>query len=313
MGVLRAVLKSLRVRNDKHQESNVFSKRQLLIALLLNSLMGLAVAGQAPAAAFAGPGPSSEALAALPQTPGAKGFQERHYRLEKAGREMGYQLYVPQKYDPKKKTPLVVALHGYGVNYGFFFSTVKDMPALCEQYGFICVAPMGYSTSGWFGAPMTVPGTPPPGSRLPVPQSGSEKEQLLERELSELDVMGVIEIVKREYKIDAKRTYLMGHSMGGFGTWFLGQKHIGMWRAIAPMSGINENGFKELNIKKLARIPVLVAVGEQETDTVVTSKKAVAALKAAGGEVTYVEIAGGTHGSMVAPSTAQILEFFSKH
>src|SRR5688572_5080686 len=48
----RAVLKSLRVRDDKHQESNVFSKRQLLIALLLNSLMGLAVAGQAPAAAF---------------------------------------------------------------------------------------------------------------------------------------------------------------------------------------------------------------------------------------------------------------------
>jgi len=29
--------------------------------------------------------------------------------------------------------------------------------------------------------------------------------------------------------------------------------------------------------------------------------------------VDYVEIAGGTHGSMVAPSTAQIMEFFSKH
>ncbi|MEO8316166.1 MAG: alpha/beta hydrolase-fold protein [Pseudomonadota bacterium] len=291
----------------------MFSKRQLWMALLLNSLLGLAVAGQAPAAAFVGPGPSSEALAALPQTPGAKGFQERHYRLEKAGREMGYHLYVPKKYDPKAGAPLVVALHGYSVNYGFFFAAVKDLPELCEQYGFICVAPMGYSTSGWFGAPMTVPGTPPPGSRLPVPQTGSEKEQVLERELSELDVMKVIEIVKREYKVDAKHTYLMGHSMGGFGTWFLGQKHIDMWAAIAPMSGINEAGLKELNIKKLARIPVLVAVGEQETDAVVTSKQAVAALKAAGGDVTYVEIAGGTHGSMVAPSTARILEFFSRH
>jgi len=289
------------------------SRRPLLLALLLNSFIGLAVAGEAPAQAYVGPGPASEALASLPQTAGAKGDQERHYRLEKAGREMPYHLYVPQKYDPRKGAPLVVALHGYGVNYGFFFSYVKDLPAMCEQYGFICVAPMGYSTSGWYGAPITVPGTPPPGSRLPVPQTGSEKEQLLERELSELDVMQVMEIVKREYKIDSKRIYLMGHSMGGFGTWFLGQKHIGTWAAIAPMSGINDNGFKELDFKKLARIPVMVAVGEQETDTVVTSKKAVAALKAAGGEAAYVEIAGGTHGSMVAPSTAQILEFFSRH
>ncbi|HWL63144.1 MAG TPA: alpha/beta hydrolase-fold protein [Steroidobacteraceae bacterium] len=288
------------------------SKKQLMLTLLLGSLAGISAAGQAPAA-FVGPGPTSEALAALPQTPGAKGFQERHYRLEKAGREVGYHLYVPQKYHPSVGAPLVVALHGYGVNYGFFFSSVPDLPALCEQNGFICVAPMGYSTSGWYGAPITVPGTPPPGSRLPVPQTGTEKEQLLERELSELDVLNVIEIVTREYKVDPKRMYLMGHSMGGFGTWFLGQKHIDKWAAIAPMSGINDAGLKALDIRKLARIPVLVAVGEQEADTVVTSKKAVAALEAAGGKVTYVEIAGGTHGSMVAPSTARIMEFFSRH
>lgn len=291
----------------------MFAKRTYWLALLLGSLVGWAVSAESPAPAFVGPGPSSEALASLPQTPGAKGFQERHYRLEKAGREMGYHLYVPQKYDPRAGAPLVVALHGYGVNYGFFFSLVKELPALCEQHGFICVAPNGYSPSGWYGAPMSVPGAPPPGSRLPVPQSGSEKEQLLERELSERDVMQVIDIVKSEYKVDAKRTYLMGHSMGGFGTWFLGQKHVDKWAAIAPMSGINENGLNALDIKKLARIPVMVAVGEQETDTVITSKKAVAALKAAGGEVAYVEIAGGTHGSMVAPSTARILEFFSRH
>jgi predicted peptidase len=296
-----------------NQENAMITKRPFWTVLLLGSLVGGGVSGEATAPAFVGSGPASEALAALPQAPGAKGFQERHYRLEKAGREMGYHLYVPQKYDPKAGAPLVVALHGYGVNYGFFFSFVKELPALCEQYGFICVAPNGYSTSGWYGAPISVPGAPPPGSKLPVPQTGTEKEQLLERELSELDVMQVIDAVKREYRVDAKRTYLMGHSMGGFGAWFLGQKHLDKWAAIAPMSGINENGLKELDIGKLARKPVLVAVGEQETDTVITSRKAVAALKAAGGEVEYVEIAGGTHGSMVAPSTARILEFFSRH
>lgn len=289
------------------------SRMKLLALILLGSFPGLAAPGQAPAQPYVGPGPSGEALAALPQTPGAKGFQERHYRLEKAGREMGYHLYVPSSYDSGAAAPLVVALHGYGVNYAFFFSFVQDLKSLCEQHGFICVAPMGYSTSGWYGAPMSVPGTPPPGSRLPVPQTGSEQEQLLERELSELDVMTVLDIVRREYKIDSDRTYLMGHSMGGFGTWFLGQKHPDTWAAIAPMSGINESGLKELDFGKLARMPILVAVGEQETDTVVASRKAVAALEAAGGEVIYLEIAGGTHGSMVAPSTAMIMEFFSGH
>jgi poly(3-hydroxybutyrate) depolymerase len=289
------------------------SKTRWLALIVLNSVAGLAMAAQGPPQAYVGAGPASEAIAAWPQTPGAKGDQERHYRLEKAGREMPYHLYVPQSYDPKKGAPLVVALHGYGVNCGFFFGYVKELPALCEKYGFICVAPMGYSTSGWYGAPISVPGTPPPGSRLPVPQTGSEPEQLRERELSELDVMTVLDLVKHEYKVDDRRVYLMGHSMGGFGTWFLGQKHPGTWAAIAPMSGINDAALKELDFRKLARKPVLVAVGETETDTVVASKKAVAALKAAGGEVAYVEIAGGTHGSMVAPSTAQILEFFSRH
>jgi poly(3-hydroxybutyrate) depolymerase len=289
------------------------SKKQMLMALLLSSLMGSSVAGEAQPPAFVGPGPASQALSALPQTQGAKGDQERHYRFEEAGREMGYHLYVPQSYDPGKPSALVVALHGYGVNYGFFFSFVKDLPALCEQHGFICVAPMGYSPSGWYGAPMTVPGAPPPGSKLPVPQTGSNEEQLRERQLSEMDVLRVLDIVRHEYKIDPRRIYLTGHSMGGFGAWFLGQKHADLWAAIAPMSGINENGLAELDIKTLARKPVLVAVGEKETDTVVASKKAVAALKAAGGDVTYLEIAGGDHGSMVAPSTAQILEFFSRH
>ena len=288
-------------------------KRLAILAVLMAYTFQVSAAEQQAPPAFVGPGPSSEELAAMPQTPGAKGDQQRHYNFKEAGREMGYQLYVPQSYDPAVGAPLVVALHGYSVNYKFFFSVVPDLPSLCEEYGFICVAPMGYTISGWYGAPMTVPGAPPPGSNLPVPQSGDTDAQLSERKLSEQDVLNVIDIVKAEYKIDADHTYLMGHSMGGFGTWFMGQRYAGRWAAIAPMSGINDNGLKELDVSTLARIPVMVAVGEQEEPTVITSKKAVEALKAAGGEALYVEIEDGTHGSMVAPSTAQILEFFSKH
>jgi predicted peptidase len=287
--------------------------RQLMFMVLAACTFQPGAAQEQTPPVFVGPGPSGEELAAMPQTPGAKGDQERHYYFEEAGREMGYHLYVPESYDPAVGAPLVVALHGFGVNYKFFFSVVPQLTSLCEQYGFICVAPMGYTISGWYGVPMTIPGAPPPGSNLPVPQTGNPAEQLRERELSELDVLNVIEILKSEYNIDTERTYLMGHSMGGFGTWHMGQKYVDRWAAIAPMSGINDNGLMEVDASKLAGTPVMVAVGEQEKPTVSVSKKAVAALRAAGGEDYYVEIAGGTHGSMVAPSTAQILEFFSSH
>ena len=40
--------------------------------------------------------------------------------------------------------------------------------------------------------------------------------------------------LKKDYKIDAKRLYLTGLSMGGFGTWSLAAAHPEKWAAIAP-------------------------------------------------------------------------------
>ena len=36
---------------------------------------------------------------------------------------------------------------------------------------------------------------------------------------AEQDVMDVLAEVRRDYKVDRSRIYLMGHSMGGYGTW----------------------------------------------------------------------------------------------
>ncbi len=266
---------------------------------------------------FGNPPPTAE-LKKLPQTPGAKGDQQRHYFFADAGQEMPYHLYVPSSYDPQVGAPLVVALHGYSGNQDYFFAVVKDdLQALCERYGYIFVAPMGYSVSGWYGAPMSVPGGPPPvnaaepARRLPPPQTGTPEEQLRERQLSERDVLNVVDLVKREYKVDPNRTYLMGHSMGGFGVWYLGAKYADMWAAIAPMSGTTPT--HEIDVQRLSKLPVLVAVGGEETPTVAASQARVEELKAAGGVTAYVEIEKGTHMSMIPPSVPQIFEFFSKH
>ena len=266
---------------------------------------------------FGNPPPTAE-LQKLPQTPGAKGDQERHYFFADAGREMPYHLYVPSGYDAKVGAPLVVALHGYGGNQDYFFAVMKgDLKALCDRYGYIFVAPMGYSVSGWYGAPMSVPGGPPPASGnqparpLPPPQTGTPEEQLRERQLSEQDVLNVLDLVEKEYKIDPARIYLMGHSMGGFGAWYLGAKRADLWAAIAPMSGTTPS--HEIDVETLAKVPVLVAVGGEEVPTVAASKAKVDLLRAAGGIAAYVEIDKGTHMSMIPPSVPQIFEFFSQH
>src|SRR5678810_499022 len=146
---------------------------------------------------------ASAALAQQPQTKGAKGDQERHYYFEAAEQEMPYHLIVPQKYDGKTKMPLVVALHGYGGNQDYFSALVKNLPELCEQYGFIFVAPMGYSVGGWYGAPLSIPGDLARSTgRQPQASTQTSKEAKRDRDLSEADVMNVLDLVAKEYNVD---------------------------------------------------------------------------------------------------------------
>jgi poly(3-hydroxybutyrate) depolymerase len=269
-----------------------------------------------------GPAPSSEELAKLPQTPGAKGDQQRHYFFAAADKEMPYRLYVPKNYDPKVATPLIVALHGYGGNQNYFFAIAKDVQTLCDKYGFIFVAPLGYSRTSWYGAPLSIPGdiprSPPPSGQAaknapPPPPTEPEKspaEQRHERALSEMDVMNVLGLVRHEYNVDPARIYLMGHSMGGFGTWFLGAKYSDIWAAIAPMSGTFAN--HDFHLADLKNVPVMLAVGSTETATVSASKAEIDAMNVAGMTTAYFEAEGGTHMSMIAPSVPEIFAFFVK-
>jgi dienelactone hydrolase len=52
-----------------------------------------------------------------------------------------------------------------------------------------------------------------------------------------LDALEVLDVAKKNYRPDASRIYLTGHSMGGHGTWFLGATYAGQWASIAPCAG----------------------------------------------------------------------------
>jgi dipeptidyl aminopeptidase/acylaminoacyl peptidase len=65
---------------------------------------------------------------------------------------------------------------------------------------------------------------------------------------------------------------------------------------------------------KLKHIPQYVVHGDDDrTVNVSNSRRMVEAGKAAGTEITYVEVPGGSHVSVAVPAFAPMLDFFSKH
>jgi len=222
---------------------------------------------------------------------------KRHYLLDAAHEIVPYRMYVPTAYNGSKAYPLIVALHGLGGTEDSFFDGYnKVLPPLAESHGYIVAAPLGYRVDGSYGWGL---GTPPP-------DPATKRTQ----ELSEQDVMQVLERVRRQYKIDENRIYLMGHSMGGIGTWKIAPKYPDVWAAIAPISG---NGAPD-TLEKIRNVPEIIVHGDNDpTVNVSGSRTMVARLKELGVEHKYIEVPGGLHSDVVAPNIAAIIEFFDGH
>jgi predicted esterase len=218
---------------------------------------------------------------------GRTGDFKRHYMLKAAGEIMPYRLYIPPAYDGTKAYPMVLALHGLGgTEDGMFGPNYKVIPE-AEKRGYIIASPLGYRIDGGYGRAATKAGA-----------------------LSEADVMEVLARVRHDYKIDDNRIYLLGHSMGGFGTWVLGPKYPSIWAAMAPISG----GGQPASLEKIRDIPEIVVHGDADNVVPVgSSRTMVDAAKKLGIEVKYIEVPGGTHGDVAAPNMSAIFDFFDAH
>jgi predicted peptidase len=257
----------------------------------------------------------SDQLARKPQTLGAVGDQQRHYTFRETGEEMPYRLYVPHSYKPGQKLPLVVALHGAGGRQDYFFRAGTQTQDLCDKYNFIFVAPLGYHAFGGYGA-MLLPPVPIPGqeSRPVDPRRPlwTPAEEARVNARSEREVLNVLALVEKEYAIDTHNVFLMGHSMGGTGAWYLGQKFASRWAAIAPMS--SGFGYAEYPLQRLKGMPLLVSAGSDDIAMHgLLAQRQLAQFKAAGLKVEYVEIPGADQMSMLPPMLPKVLQFFAAH
>lgn len=260
--------------------------------------------------------PPAGAPAAGPNRAPDPRVQQRKYHFADTNEELPYALFVSTKVSKDKKAPLIVALHGvFGDGNALLRGSALD---LAEDGGYIMVGPMGYNPQGWFGSPVIVMNGGPgrgrgPGAARGGPPPTPEPPNLAE--LSEKDVMNVLALVRKEFTIDDKRTYLMGHSMGGAGALFLGPKYVDQWAAVASMAPAAFLMKPEESLVPVKdKMPLFLAHGD--ADTVVSIDvgrrwaKAVTDLKMK--DFKYLELPGADHGTVITQSMPEIFKFFKE-
>ena len=209
-------------------------------------------------------------------------FQSREFKSAD-GETLRYRLLVPAGYEASTAAhPLLIFLHGAGErgtdNQAQLVHGKEMMRSAAKDFGCFVLVPQCPTGSIWAGRHWTDPN-----------RSLSEKSSV------PMDmVLGVVEQLKKDYRIDAKRLYLMGLSMGGFGTWDAIQRHPEMFAAAVPICG----GGDSKQVAAIAKLPIWVFHGDADTVVPVRlSREMVEALKAAGGSPRYTEYPGVGHNS----------------
>jgi len=209
-----------------------------------------------------------------------------YYRCELDGTDQPYSAWLPRSYDPRGKWPLVIQLHGLGGSYriGGVRREIEDC---------VVVAPDGRGATDY-------------------------------KLWGELDIIRVLEDVKRRYSIDDDRVYLYGGSMGGSGSWQLGVHFPDRFAALGPVCGNADHrvweklwNWGETNptwmsarkrwveatesaaffAENLLHLPAYAIHGDR--DNVVPcdhSRSMVAEMRNAGCEVIFDEVEGAGHG-----------------
>ncbi|NBO91098.1 MAG: phospholipase [Planctomycetia bacterium] len=210
-------------------------------------------------------------------------LEKRTFTKDKA--MLPYRLMKPDGYDGTKQYPIVIFLHGAGErgndNKAQLKHGIKDFASDENRKKYPCF--------------LLVPQCPSHPKRW---ADWSAKAPISEKPTEPLAlVLGILTELKAEFKIDPKRVYVTGLSMGGFGTWDLIARHPELFAAGVPICG----GGDPSQAAKIAPVPVWVFHGAKDKVVVVQrSREMVEALKKAGAMPKYTEYPQAEHDSWTA-------------
>jgi pimeloyl-ACP methyl ester carboxylesterase len=200
-------------------------------------------------------------LKANPPSPAATGYIPGQHVSSIDGSPQPFALWVPHGYSPKRSWPIIVALHGSDADHRMIPENCLHIPKRGFDERVILLSPFGRGDVDW-------------------------------RWMGESDLWEAMAWVRARYRIDTRRQYLSGLSMGGYGTWRLAAEHPEQWAAIAPVCG----GGNVEAMAKLKRTPVWCVHGERDPVVPVKqSRELVEELKRLKGRVRYDELSGWGH------------------
>ena len=209
---------------------------------------------------------------------------EKYTPLEWKG-GLKYSVRKPDTMEAGKKYPLVLLLHGSGGR------GADNRRQLVDAGSGEALEKMG--VSGKYGS-YVMAGQVPRGEQwVDVPWADLDHKmpkvsKSMKQMLAALDAF----VADKKNQVDPKRVYVVGLSMGGYGTWDAIQREPGRFAAAIPICG---GGDKRL-AKKISKIPVWAWHGEKDpVINVSRSRDMIAALKAAGGSPKYTEVKGRAH------------------
>lgn len=234
-------------------------------------------------------------------------YQKRVY-TSKDGKTLNYRILYPNEYHKSKKYPVLLFLHGSGergndnekqlVHGGDLFLN----PSVREKFPAIVLFPQCPEGKTWSSLNIKIE------DGKKVYQHNADNKP---REMAEM-LDGLLKEIKKTTKVDAKRFYIMGLSMGGFGTLEMLYLYPDRFAAAVPICGGHMTDLAEVYAKK---VPIWFFHGAK--DNVVPpyfSRNLYTKLKELGAEVKYTEFPEANHNSWDSTfATPELLSWIFSH
>jgi predicted peptidase len=237
----------------------------------------------------------------------AKGEQYRVYSFPGTGESIPYRLFVPSRWTPDTRLPLLVTLRA-GNSVDNSYRDNNDLVKQAEARGYLVATPLGYR-----GLSQPYYGSPYPVVRPKGPSTPAAGWTAQENERSERDVMYVIDLVAKEYNVDRGRIYIHGQNPSGSGALHLAATYPETFAAAVISSApLPPKAYPWERIR--GKVALMVIHGDQDTSNPIAASRQMAGeAKAAGVDTVYADVPGGAHLTAYLTFAKEIFDFLDAH
>ena len=197
-----------------------------------------------------------------------------------------YRLLYPLDYNPAKKYPLILFLHGAGSWGNDNEKHLKSVPAVFldsanrKKHPCFILVPQCTKEEPW----VRFPGFP---NSVATPDTPTISTKL---------TLQLIKVLKSELPLKQKQIYITGLSLGGEGTFDFLSRAPELFAAAIPICGIADTA----KAKNYSKVPLWAFHGDEDkVNDVKYTRMIISSLKKAGGKPKYTEYNGVKHNSWI--------------